>query len=68
MGKGLRSSIVKVREGAESLRVTIPEGVVDALGAAPGMELVWSIDLKAGRVTVTAELPESDGKKSSKRR
>jgi hypothetical protein len=59
-----RSSIQAVREGSQSLRVTIPEGIAKLLGAGPDWELVWSVDLKGGTVTVTAEPP---GKKSSKR-
>lgn len=58
------SSIQRVRERSESLRVTIPEGVATVLGAVPEGRLLWSVDLKAGTVTVTAEPP---AKKSSRR-
>jgi hypothetical protein len=62
-----RSSIQLVREGSESLRATVPDGVAKVLGAVPDGSLVWTVDLKAGRVTVSAEPPEPDKKKSSKR-
>jgi hypothetical protein len=62
-----RSSIQSVNEASSSVRTTIPEGIAKSLGAEPGMELVWTLDLKAGRVTVSAEPPESPGKKSSRR-
>ncbi len=60
------SSIQKVRDGSESLRSTIPDGVAKILNAVPDGKLVWSVDLKAGRVTVSAEPPSSSGKKSSR--
>jgi hypothetical protein len=56
----LRSPILLVREGSPSVRVTIPEGIATALEAKPGGTLVWTLDLKAGRVTVSAE-PPADG-------
>ena len=62
-----RSAIQQVVERSESVRTTIPTGVAKALGAEAGGVLVWSLDLKAGRVTVTAEPPDSSSKKSSKR-
>lgn len=49
------------------MRATIPDGVAKVLGAVPDGSLVWSVDLKAGAVTVSAEPPEKGGKKSSKR-
>jgi hypothetical protein len=59
-----RSPIILVRTDSPSVRVTIPEGIAKALGAEPGRDLVWFLDLKAGQVTVTVE----DGiAKSSKR-
>ncbi|MCI4352047.1 MAG: hypothetical protein L3K14_01475 [Thermoplasmata archaeon] len=65
-----RSAIQKTQEGSDSVRTTIPEGVAKALEAAPGGNLVWTLDLKAGRVTVAAEPPGSAGsgpRKSSMR-
>ena len=62
-----RSAIQRVVERSESVRTTVPEGVAKALDAVPGGTLVWTVDLKAGRVTVSAEPPEAGGKKSSKR-
>jgi hypothetical protein len=62
-----RSPIILVRENSPSVRVTIPEGIAKALGAEPGKDLVWTLDLKAGRVTVSVETPEAGSKKSSKR-
>jgi len=62
-----RSSIQLVREGSESLRATIPDGVAKVLGAVAEGSLVWSVDLKAGAVTVSAEPPERAEKKSPKR-
>lgn len=62
-----RSPIGLVRDGSPSTRVIIPEGIAKALGAEPGKDLVWTLDLKAGRVTVSVEPPESGAKKSSKR-
>jgi len=61
-----RSPIILGREGSPSVRVTIPEGIAKALGAEPGKNLVWTLDLKAGRVTVSVEPPEAGAKKSSK--
>ncbi len=63
-----RSPIILVREKSPSVRVTIPEGVAKALGAEPGKDLVWTLDLKAGWVTVSAEPPEFAPKNASKRR
>lgn len=57
------SSIQRAREGSDSLRVTLPDGVAKLLGAVPEGVLVWTVDLAAGRVTVTVELPKG---KSSK--
>jgi hypothetical protein len=62
-----RSAIQRVVERSDSVRTTIPEGVAKALGALPGGTFVWALDLKAGRVTVSAEPPEVPGKKSSRR-
>lgn len=62
-----RSPLVRAREDTESVRVTVPEGVARILGAVPGGTLVWSVDLKGGCVTVSAEPPESSGRRSSKR-
>jgi hypothetical protein len=62
-----RSSIQLVREGSESLRATVPDGVAKVLGAVPDGSLVWTVDLKAGRVTVSAEPPGAPEKKSTKR-
>ena len=62
-----RSAVQQVVERSESVRTTIPAGIAKALGAEAGGVLVWSLDLKAGRVTVSAEPPEPGGKKSSKR-
>jgi hypothetical protein len=59
-----RSAIQRAVEGSDSVRTTIPEGVAKSLDAIPGGTLVWTVDLKAGRVTVAAEPPE---KGSSKR-
>lgn len=59
-----RSAVLLVNEASDSVRTTIPGGVAEILGAVPGSTLVWSVDLKAGTVTVTAE---TSGKKSSKR-
>lgn len=52
------SAIQLSREGSKSLRTTIPEGIATALEAADGGSLVWTLDLKAGRVTVTAKPPD----------
>jgi hypothetical protein len=54
-----RSTIQKTQEGSDSVRTTIPEGVAKALEAQPGGSLVWTLDLKEGRVTVSAEPPTS---------
>jgi hypothetical protein len=62
-----RSPIILVREGSPSARVTIPEGVAKALGAEPGKDLVWTLDLKAGIVSVSVEPPVAHGRKSFKR-
>ena len=62
-----RSAIQRVVERSDSVRTTIPEGVAKALDAVPGGTFVWTVDLKAGRVTVSAEPPEAGAKKSSKR-
>lgn len=62
-----RSAILLVNEASDSVRTTIPGGVAEILGASPGGTLVWSVDLKAGRVTVSADPPAQLGKKSSKR-
>lgn len=61
------SPIILVRKKSSSVRVTVPEGIARALGAEPGGTLIWSLDLKAGRVTVSAEPAETAGKKASKR-
>lgn len=61
-----RSAIQKTQEGSDSVRTTIPEGVAKALEAEPGGSLVWTLDLKAGRVTVSAEPPGSKGSDSRK--
>lgn len=57
MAGTFRSSILLVNEASDSVRTTIPTGVATVLGAAPGGTLVWSINLKEGRVTVAAEPP-----------
>jgi hypothetical protein len=62
-----RSTIQLAREHSKSVRVTIPDGVANVLGALPDGVLVWTIDLKAGRVTVSAEKPLGSGMKSAKR-
>jgi hypothetical protein len=62
-----RSSIQRVREGTESIRVTVPDGVARLLGAEPEGTLLWSVDLKAGEVRVSAEPPSVTKRKSSKR-
>jgi hypothetical protein len=62
-----RSAVQRVVERSESVRTTIPVGIVKALGVEAGGVLVWTLDLKAGRVTVTAEEASSPGRKSSKR-
>ncbi|HTP54460.1 MAG TPA: hypothetical protein VML94_05830 [Thermoplasmata archaeon] len=62
-----KSAVLLVNDASESVRTTIPGGVAEIIGAVPGATLVWSVDLKAGRVTVSAEPPETAGKKSSKR-
>lgn len=50
-----RSAIQLTQPGSTSVRTTIPEGVAKAIDAEPGGTLVWTVDLKAGRVTVAAE-------------
>jgi hypothetical protein len=62
-----RSAIQRVVERSDSIRTTIPEGVAKALDAVPGGSLVWTLDLKAGTVTVSADPPEPKAKKSAKR-
>lgn len=62
-----RSAVQRVVERSESVRTTIPGGIAKALGVEAGGVLLWTLDLKAGRVTVTAEPSESGAKKSSKR-
>lgn len=62
-----RSSIQRVREGTESIRVTVPDGVAKLLGAEPDGTLLWSVDLKEGKVTVSAEPPSPPERKSSRR-
>jgi len=62
-----RSPIILGRAESSSVRVTIPEGVAKALGAEPGKDLVWALDLKAGRVTVSVEPAEPPRKTTSKR-
>ena len=62
-----RSAVQRVVERSESVRTTIPGGIAKALGVEAGGVLVWALDLKAGRVTVTAESASSPGRKSSKR-
>ncbi|HUZ79088.1 MAG TPA: hypothetical protein VMV28_00470 [Thermoplasmata archaeon] len=59
-----RSPILLAREGSPSVRVTIPEGIATALEAKPGGVLLWTLDLKAGRVTVSVEPPEKSSKRS----
>lgn len=63
-----RSSIQRVVERSDSVRTTIPEGIAKALGAEAGGTLVWTLDLKAGRVTVTADdsAESKPGKKSTR--
>lgn len=58
------SAIQLSREGSKSLRTTIPEGVASVLEAADGGTLVWSVDLKAGRVTVETRRPGQSDRKS----
>ena len=67
MAGTFRSTIQLVRENSKSLRVTIPDGVATVLGALPEGTLVWTVDLKAGRVTVSAEPPGLGEENSSKR-
>lgn len=62
-----RSSIQRVVERSDSVRTTIPEGVAKALDAIPGGTFVWTVDLKAGRVTVSAEPPDSGERRASRR-
>lgn len=64
-----RSAILVVNDASDSVRTTIPGGVANVLGATPGGTLVWEVDLKEGRVTVSAESPsrKTPGKKASKR-
>jgi hypothetical protein len=62
-----RSAILLVNDASDSVRTTIPGGVATVLGATPGGTLVWSVDLKEGRVTVTAKPASSPERKSSKR-
>jgi hypothetical protein len=50
------------------VRTTIPAGIAKALGAEPGSDLVWTLDLKAGRVTVSVEPVDNPSANSSKRR
>lgn len=57
------STIQRVNERSDSVRTTIPEGIARALEAVAGGVLVWTLDLRLGRVTVTARLPR-DSKKS----
>lgn len=59
MTRDLESAIQLSREGSKSLRATIPEGVASAIGAEDGGTLVWTIDLKESRVTVSAKPPET---------
>lgn len=60
------SPIVRVREGYDSVRVTIPEGVAKPLRAVHGGKLFWLVNLDEGVVSVRAE-PPGPPKKSSKR-
>ncbi len=62
-----RSAVLIVNEASDSVRTTIPGGVAEILGAVPGSTLVWSVDLREGRVTVSVETSGLGGKKSSKR-
>lgn len=62
-----RSAVLLVNEASDSVRTTIPGGVAEILGAVPGSTLVWSVDLKAGRVTVAVEPLGKSAKKSPKR-
>jgi len=62
-----RSAVLLVNDASNSVRTTIPGGVAEILGATPGSTLVWSVDLKAGRVTVAVEPPTATSPKSSKR-
>lgn len=62
-----RSAVLLVNEASESVRTTIPGGVAEVLGAKPGTTLVWTVDLKAGQVTVEVEPGEAPTKKSSRR-
>lgn len=66
MPGAFRSPIVRVRDGSESARVTIPDGVAKVLGAEVGGFLVWSVDLKAGRVSVSAEPPGAEAHQRSR--
>lgn len=61
-----RSPIVRVRSGSESARVTIPDGVATVLDARIGGTLVWTVDLKAGRVIVSALPPEPRAARESR--
>lgn len=49
------SAIQRAVAGRGSLRTTIPEAVAKILDAEAGGTLIWSFDLKGGRVVVTAE-------------
>ena len=62
-----RSAVLLVNEASDSVRTTIPGGVAEILGAIPGSTLVWSVDLKGGRVTVSVEPPGAASKKSLRR-